>query len=208
MGKQTRPASNLTSTESLRGTAISSSSSWAQLSTSNTSSGSRFSVRSSGGGKVGAALITSSIVSDAIVEFCARHGDWITNQKLQKLLYYAQAWHLALYNRPMFPEEFQAWIHGPVEPTSYAAYASSGHGPIASANAIWSLPAKSLKHIEDVFESYGRLSAFDLERLACSEPPWVAARNGLAPDEPSDSIVKKEAMSEFYRLRLNEQKKR
>jgi hypothetical protein len=35
-------------------------------------------------------------------------GDSITNLKLQKLLYYAQGAHLALYDGPLFPERIEA----------------------------------------------------------------------------------------------------
>lgn len=43
-------------------------------------------------------------------------GDSITPLKLQKLIYYAQAWSLALPERayPLFDEDMQAWAHGPV----------------------------------------------------------------------------------------------
>ena len=36
-------------------------------------------------------------------------GDSITHLKLQKLVYYAQAWFLALNDKPLFEEEMQAW---------------------------------------------------------------------------------------------------
>ena len=34
---------------------------------------------------------------------------FITNLKLQKLLYYAQGFHLALYAKPLFNEQIKAW---------------------------------------------------------------------------------------------------
>lgn len=43
----------------------------------------------------------------------------VTNLKLQKLLYYAQGFHLAVYGEPLFEEEIQAWAHGPVIPSVY-----------------------------------------------------------------------------------------
>jgi uncharacterized phage-associated protein len=36
----------------------------------------------------------------------------MTHKKLQKLCYYAQAWHLANHGQPMMPNRFEAWIHG------------------------------------------------------------------------------------------------
>lgn len=43
-------------------------------------------------------------------------GDLISNLKLQKLIYYAQGFHLAISDRPLFPEPIKAWIHGPAVP--------------------------------------------------------------------------------------------
>lgn len=41
---------------------------------------------------------------------CGKMSTW----KLQKLCYYAQAWHLAWTGNPIFAEDFQAWSNGPV----------------------------------------------------------------------------------------------
>jgi uncharacterized phage-associated protein len=47
-------------------------------------------------------------------------GDSISNLKLQKLVYYAQGFNLALFDgNPLFDEEIQAWTHGPVVPALY-----------------------------------------------------------------------------------------
>ncbi len=49
-------------------------------------------------------------------------GDFLSNLKLQKLVYYAQGFHLALFNRPLFMAAIHAWQHGPVVPELYHAY--------------------------------------------------------------------------------------
>ena len=43
----------------------------------------------------------------------------LTNLKLQKLVYYAQGIHLAIYGKPLFNEAIKAWEHGPVVPELY-----------------------------------------------------------------------------------------
>lgn len=53
-------------------------------------------------------------------------GDVITNLKLQKLVYYAQGFSLALCGRPLFAERIEAWQHGPVCPALFAKYEKSG----------------------------------------------------------------------------------
>jgi uncharacterized phage-associated protein len=53
-------------------------------------------------------------------------NELISNLKLQKLLYYAQGVHLALHDVALFPEEIQAWMHGPVVPEVYQKYKDGG----------------------------------------------------------------------------------
>ena len=57
-------------------------------------------------------------------------GELISNLKLQKLLYYAQGFHLVIYGEPLFPETIEAWAHGPVVTSVYHQYKEYGSEPI------------------------------------------------------------------------------
>ena len=47
----------------------------------------------------------------------------MSHKKLQKLCYYAVAWHYALYDSQLVEnDEFEAWIHGPVSPSLWHEY--------------------------------------------------------------------------------------
>lgn len=55
----------------------------------------------------------------------------MTHKKLQKLCYYAQAWHCAFYkNKPLFENRIEAWVHGPVSPELYYRYYNYGWNEI------------------------------------------------------------------------------
>jgi len=56
----------------------------------------------------------------------------IDQMKLQKLLFYAHAWHLAFYDKPLFEEDFEAWPWGPVVRDVYAQTRIYGNKPINS----------------------------------------------------------------------------
>ena len=43
------------------------------------------------------------------LSFAGDEKDPLTNLRLQKLLYYAQAWSLVLRESELFPEEIEAW---------------------------------------------------------------------------------------------------
>jgi uncharacterized phage-associated protein len=69
-------------------------------------------------------------------------GDSISNLKLQKLCYYAQAWSLALRGKPLFPERIEAWAQGPVVPELSGAWRHPAH-PSARPRSDASTPSSS-----------------------------------------------------------------
>lgn len=113
-------------------------------------------------------------------------GDNITNLKLQKLVYYAQGFHLAWHGAVLFPEEIEAWAHGPVVRPLYFSYQESGAKalptPAGFDPAAIGEPAREL--LEEVYKVYGQYSAWGLRNLTHEEPPWKdTARNEAIPIE-------------------------
>lgn len=72
--------------------------------------------------KEGMTQITCFDIAKHFIRFANEEGSFISNLKLQKLVYYAQAWHLAIHGTPLFEEDFEAWVHGPVIPSLYQKY--------------------------------------------------------------------------------------
>jgi uncharacterized phage-associated protein len=130
-------------------------------------------------------------------------GSFISNLKLQKLVYYAQAWHIALHDNPLFEEDFEAWVHGPVIPSLYQKYESFRWQPISEAVAP-ELPDDISQFLDEVAEEYFACDTYELEQMTHAEDPWNWARGDLASDEPSNEVIKKEWMKEFYGARVEE----
>ena len=77
-------------------------------------------------------LINASNVAEYFLSLTEPEaGDIMSNLKLQKLVYYAQGYHLALFNKEFFSDEIEAWEHGPVVPQLYHCYKQYGSGAIA-----------------------------------------------------------------------------
>ena len=77
-------------------------------------------------------------------------GDVISNLKLQKLVYYAQGFTLAVTGKPLFNEEIEAWQHGPVVPDLYHKYKDHGaYGIPAPTNVDFSKFSSEIKEILD-----------------------------------------------------------
>jgi uncharacterized phage-associated protein len=104
--------------------------------------------------------------------------DPLTNLRLQKLLYYAQAWSLVLRKSELFPEEIEAWCWGPVLPEVYRALPNDqGASPILPtmfADAP-ELPQEDAELVRSVWEAYDQYSARQLSRMTHMETPWVKA---------------------------------
>lgn len=125
----------------------------------------------------------------------------VDNLKLQKLLYYAQAWHLALYESPLFSGEIEAWVHGPVVPEVFRQYRHLRWSEIVSP-AVEPEPILSpnaLEHIGKIVDEFGRFSGPQLERMTHAESPWLLARAGTPPDEASAEVISPETMAVFYK---------
>lgn len=146
------------------------------------------------------AVSTAREISDYIIQFFQDREDPITNLRLQKLLYYVQGWHLAIYNgKPAFEEPLQAWVHGPVQPAIYAKYKKYRWAPISEEIGSLHINAKLRKHIEEVLAVYGIEPTYSLERMTHSEPPWKAARGKLPADASSTTEITKASMERFFK---------
>ena len=133
----------------------------------------------------------------------SQEGKGITNKKLQKLLYYAQAWNLAIKNTPLFKEDIEAWVHGPAIRTIYDQYKSFGFGPInekINTRELGDLPKDAL--LDEIWGIYGKFDADYLEMLSHSETPWQNAREGIDEGVPSTNIISLETMKDYYKERL------
>lgn len=148
------------------------------------------------------ALCTADQVANYILRSAHDAGDVITNLKLQKLIYYAQAWYLALYDEPLFDEEFQAWVHGPVQRELYDRFKNYRWNPIEENPDLPTLPDEVVQHLDDILAEFGGYGAYELERMVHREDPWIKARKGLPPDEPSTTVISKHDMQEYYRSLL------
>lgn len=120
----------------------------------------------------------------------------MTNMKIQKLLYYAQSLHLALYDEPFFGEEIQAWRYGPVCPPAYRFYSEfeASQLPIPSKESLLQLPSDKQELLEEIWGYFGGYHAYGLSNMTHGEFPWKKARKGLLPQASSTKPILLEDM--------------
>lgn len=143
---------------------------------------------------------TARQVANYIISFFQKKQEPITNLKLQKLLYYVQAWYLALYDEPLFDDKLEAWVHGASQPQVYSQFKQFLWEPITAAVQCPTFADKEISdHIDKVLGYYGKYNARDLERMIHREEPWQKARRGLPEDKPSKAVIRHEDMKEYDR---------
>jgi uncharacterized phage-associated protein len=145
-----------------------------------------------------------------IIKVDREAGDDITHLKLQKLVYYAQAWYLAMQARPLFDNAIEAWAHGPVCREVYGRFRHYSWNPIPAAAAFSreeELDEGLKDFLDEVWEVYGQYSAAKLEHMTHEEAPWVAARAGAAPGSPGREPIGEDLMRDYYAMRMQARKR-
>lgn len=153
-------------------------------------------------------MYTSKQIADWILsKINIESGDTISPLKLQKLLYYCQAWHLTVFKTPLFEERIEAWAHGPVIPSQYSRFAfmlRNDHIKIKSINLDVPTMSEEIESLlNEVLDLYGEHSANYLEQLTHSEKPWINAREGIEPWRASSNEITRDSMIAFYSSFLN-----
>lgn len=144
-------------------------------------------------------IATPNSVTDFLLVESRERGEVLTNLKLQKLAYYAQAWWLAEKGEPLFSEDFQAWVHGPVLPSQYRRFRDFQWRPLLVDVQRPALPADVASYLTQIVDVFGTETAVSLELMTHRERPWLEARGGLAADAPSTACISKDTMRTYYR---------
>jgi uncharacterized phage-associated protein len=135
---------------------------------------------------------------DAAAYILQRNHGPMSAMKLQKLLYYSQAWSLVWDESPLFGERIQAWSNGPVIRDIYDRH----RGRFELHDWQWGDPnqlSKSQKDtIEAIVESYGEKNAQWLSDLSHLEKPWIEARKGIPFGERCENEITPASMHEYY----------
>lgn len=124
-------------------------------------------------------------------------GDLISNLMLQKLVYYAQGFHLALYDTPLFYEPLEAWINGPVVPVLFEYYKKYGAGAIDYPNDVnFSIYDDETKNfLDEVYLVFGQFAAWKLRNMTQEEYPWKLAVQTHAE-------ISHKSMKEYFKTQL------
>lgn len=117
----------------------------------------------------------------------------MTTMKLQKLVYYSQAWSTVWNDDVLFPENIEAWKNGPVVRDLFNL--TSGQFRVSSIpqGNSEALSKKQRKTIDKVLTFYGGKDAQWLSDLTHMEDPWKDAYR-----QEQNTVITPSALSEYY----------
>ncbi len=142
--------------------------------------------------------ISPMLIAEWFIRKFVELEEGITNLKMQKLLYYAQGIGAARFNCKLISEDFEAWTHGPVVPSVYHNYKTSGSGALSiNPGADLTLLNKNttaIKILGETLNSYGKYTAWVLRDKTHCESPWLETKQ--------NQVIEFRLIQEFFKSSL------
>jgi uncharacterized phage-associated protein len=141
-------------------------------------------------------MVKAHDVAKLFLKWARENGDTITNLKIQKLLYYAQAWYLVNYGRRLFDDDIEAWELGPAIRSIYGKWKKFNSMPIQYTPNGKEGDAFEKHQFEFLVEFYRIFSSFSstaLVSMTHNEDPWKKA---FVSGE--NNIISPSFMKEYY----------
>jgi uncharacterized phage-associated protein len=140
---------------------------------------------------------TMANVFDVAACILAKKGE-MTAWKLQKLVYYAQAWSLVWDQRPLFAGRIEAWANGPVSPDLYNVLRGLFMVKSIQGGRPDALDDDARETVDAVVDYYGGMHPQELSDLTHAEGPWQNARGDLPLGVACENEITHAAMAEYY----------
>ena len=124
----------------------------------------------------------------------------MTTMKLEKEVYYCQAWSLGWDGKPLFGEEFQAWANGPVCPELFKKHQGQFvvDETLFADQPDYDFTKDEMETLDAVLKYYGDKEPQWLSELTHKEAPWKEARVGVPTGAPCSNVISKESMQQYY----------
>lgn len=136
-------------------------------------------------------------IANKILKKGTLEEDLVSNMKLQKLLYYMQGFYLAYFDKPLFTDELEAWMYGPVVPQVYEAFKENGSKGIEYTGEVIKLGTENEEKLfNEVYRIFAKYSATGLMDMTHSETPWKSTNTGVG------NVISKEVMKQFFKKRF------
>ena len=145
--------------------------------------------------------LKASQIADWMLAKAGIDGETLTNLKLQKLVYIANGWHLALLSESLFDESVEAWTYGPVVPSVYQNFKRFGAGAINEPGTLYSFGERTGAILNAVWDAYANFSAVQL--VAMTHKPGTPWSITFGDGSGKGDVIPTNVISSHYRELAN-----
>lgn len=152
---------------------------------------------------------SGTIDSIVFANYILKHYGPMSHLKLQKLLFYCDAYCLAFFGKELLSEKFEAWVHGPVSRRVFnemkgasLLYSDMYYSPIPDINEDEQFKQLSIEVqelLDQVLSNLTKWTGIELERATHRELPWIEARQGYGEADKCNELISKETTRKYYR---------
>ncbi len=139
---------------------------------------------------------------DTVAYYLISQCQDITHLSLQKALYYVQGFYFAFFERFLFEDDCEAWVHGPVYRDIYKRYSGYCYDPIDTIEEpdISYMPAEEKILLDSVVKHLCCYSGKTLESFTHVETPWISTRGNLPAEVSTDKVIPKQIIGTYFSL--------
>lgn len=153
-------------------------------------------------------MITCSQVAKFFI-WRANHSDSLdvdlTPMKLQKILFHAQAYYLALHGKSLFEEDFEAWSRGPVVRNVYYEYREFGDRRITLNVEEPNFPSEVEMYLSRIADIFLPRNAYVLSAITHKpDTPWKVVRGDLPTGVACNKVIPKSLIKNYYHDSIND----
>lgn len=143
-------------------------------------------------------------ICDYVLEYISKKHGTINVFKLNSLLYIMQASYLHYYNKPLFDEDFEAWMAGPTLPSVWKKYKRFGGCSILSKDFQYSIRNEDMAFLNEIIEMFGECSESSLSDMLISQKAYTDAFKLRIPNCSIMPVIENDAIKASFSEFLSE----
>lgn len=153
-------------------------------------------------------MYPSLVIANYFIGLSLQNGDFLNPMKLQKLIYFAHGWYLAVRKKPLISEQIEAWDYGPVIPVVYHKFKKYGNTPITEKYHIEDdtiiIDHDTIIFLDNIYNTYKKFNALQLSTISHAEgTPWEDLYIEFEQDLPRNTIISMESIKKYFTLELS-----
>ena len=153
-------------------------------------------------------MYTATAIANFFIEKGREEGKPVDQMKIQKLVYFAHGWYLAIAGKPLLNESVEAWRFGPVIPSLYHSLKYSGNQPIMKSIEVSGFDSPSIVdddstelglYLNRIWNLYSPLTGIQLSNMTHEEEaPWAKIAKEFGHQIPANKDIDDQLIKKYF----------